>query len=202
MRGGVRRSVWLRGLGIVLGVGVLLVVWREYAMRKLPFDDVQLSPFSQEQNLEIPPRPGVRGIVITGPTIEPLLFTIDLAKAGIRSLDWRQLRAIDPHTDVKLRCRINDQGWLVFSPKDVLMEGHTEAGVMIQQALKTWCYTPYKSGEIRFWFNLPSKGGKLIIDTKDLQRKGDIPDYIPIYDGQLHLIEGIPFNEIRVGRDF
>jgi len=171
-------------------------------MWRLPFDDVQISPFEKEEKLEIPPRPGVKGIVITGPTIEPLYFSIDLSKVGIRLLNWRQLQSIDPHADVRVNCRVNDQGRLTFSQKDVLMEGHTEAGVMIQQAMKTWSYTPYKMGEIRFWFNLPSKGRKLIIDTQGLLRKNEIPDHIPIYDGQIHLIEGIPFNEIRVGRSF
>ena len=198
----IRRSILIRFLLILLCGGLLLVGWREYTMWRLPFDDVQISPFEKEEKLEIPPRPGVKGIVITGPTIEPLYFSIDLSKVGIRLLNWRQLQSIDPHADVRVNCRVNDQGRLTFSQKDVLMEGHTEAGVMIQRAMKTWSYTPYKMGEIRFWFNLPSKGRKLIIDTQGLLRKNEIPDHIPIYDGQIHLIEGIPFNEIRVGRSF
>jgi hypothetical protein len=105
---------------------------------------------------------------------------------------------VDPNTDVKITGRIEDTGRLMFSTGDVLMEGHTEAGMMIQHVMRTWFYAPYKTGRIRFWFNLPSRGEKLIIDVRGLGRKETIPVQIPVYNGQLHYIEGIPVNEIRV----
>ena len=185
-------------MGIFVFFVCLLWGWRAYTLWRLPFDEVQIPSVSQEEKLEIPPRPGIQGILITGPVIEPLRFTIDLSKAGIRSLNWRQLQTVDPYTDVKVSCHIDDQGRLVFSQADLLMEGHTEAGMMIQRALKTWMYTPYKTGTIRFWFNLPSKGKKLVIDIIELKRKDDIPEHIPIYDGQIHLIDGIPINHLYI----
>lgn len=189
--------LWL--LGITVGIVLLVLGWREYALRRLPYDDLEIPAVVEEKRLEIPPRPGVQGVVITGPRIEPLFFAIDLSMAGVRELNWRRLRLVDPHADVKLTCTVDGRGRLLFSQEDVLMEGHTEAGMMIQQALKTWVYTPYKSGMIRFWFNLPSKGKKLIIDTQGLRRKGEVPGHVPIYDGRLYLIEGIPNQDVQVG---
>jgi hypothetical protein len=174
-------------------------LWRTYLLWKLPSDYIKISSFGIEEKMQIPPRPGVQGIVITGPIIEPLYFSIDLSKAGVRELNWRKLQQIDAHADVKISCVINEKGYLVFSQSDVLMEGHTEAGMMIQRVLKTWIFTPYKTGIIRFWFNLPSKGEKLIIDTSGLERKRTIDSDIPIYNGRLYYIEGIPTNEIQVG---
>ena len=189
-------------LAITLLCILVFIVWRESSLRRLPFDEVRLPLMEYEEKLEIPPRPGIQGIVITGPTIESLFFSLDLTKAGVRSLDWRRIMTIDPHADVKIECRIDEQGQLWFSQEDVLMGGHTEVGLIIQRALKTWMYTPLKTGIIRFWFNLPSKGRKLIIDTNGLRRKPEIHEYVPIFDGQLHLVEGIPPQDIKVGSRF
>jgi hypothetical protein len=173
-----------------------------YALNRIPLEKIDIPSVKLEEKLEIPQRPGIRGIVISGPVIEPLFFSIDLSSAGVRELDWRRLRRIDPYTDVRVHCRIDDYGQLVFQSKDVLMGGHTEAGMMIRRALQTWVYTPYKSGEIRFWFNLPSKGKKLVIDTTGLRRREGIAEHVPIYEGQLHLIRGIADGDMRVGGRF
>jgi hypothetical protein len=165
---------------------------------RLPQSQIIIPPIEGKRELEIPPRPGIQGLVIAGPIIKPLFFSVDLSKSGIRSLDWQQLQSIDPHTDVKVNCEIDEQGRLVFSKEDVLMGGHTEAGMMIQQALRTWIYTPLKTGPIQFWFNLPSKGKKLIINMQDLKPKGNIPAQIPIYNGQMYLIDGISYQEIGI----
>ena len=198
----VRQSFWTWSALVVVIVAGGIWGWREYCLRRLPFDAVLIPPIEYRERLEIPPRPGIQGIVITGPTIESLFFSIDLTKAGVRSLDWRRLQAIDPHADVKVNCRIGDQGQLWFSQDDVLMGGHTEAGMIIQRTLKTWMYTPFKTGVIRFWFNLPSKGRKLIIDTSGLRRKPQIPEYVPIYDGKIHLVDGLENENIWVGGRF
>jgi hypothetical protein len=132
--------------------------------------------------------------------IEPLFFSIDLSRSGVQPLDWRQLNRIDPHTDIKVSCRIDNQGRLHFGQNDILMAGHTEAGMMIQKALRTWVYTPYKSGRIRFWFNLPSKGKKLTIDTHALERREGIASHVPVYDGRLHMVEGVYSSDVRIGR--
>lgn len=185
----------LGGIAVCL---LALLVWREMQLRQLPGDVIRLYPPDLTEMLEIPPRPGVRGLVITGPRIEPLYFSIDLTKSGIQSLDWRLLQLVDPNADVKISARVSENGRLNFSSDDIAMEGHTEAGQIIQNAMRTWLYTPYKNGRIDFWFNLPSKGKKLIIDTKALTRRASVPDHVPIYNGRLHFIDHVPQNEIRV----
>ncbi len=185
-------------IGGIVFLGLLIMGWQQYILWRLPESEITIPPIDGERELEIPPRPGIQGLVITGPVVKPLFFSVDLSKSGIRPLDWHQLQTIDPHTDVKINCRVDEQGRLIFSRDDVLMGGHTEAGMMIQQALRTWTYTPLKTGSIQFWFNLPSKGKKLIIDMHDLKRRETVPPDIPIYNGHMYLINGISYQEIEI----
>lgn len=194
---GLKRTIIYIFSGIIFCCLVLLV-WREIQLQRLPPDEIRLYPPDLTEMMEIPPRPGVRGLMITGPRIEPLYFSIDLTKSGIRSLDWRRLQIVDPNADVKITARVSEDGRLNFSSDDIAMEGHTEAGLIIQNAMRTWLFTPYKNGQIEFWFNLPSKGKKLIIDTQALSRRASVPGQVPIYNGRLHFIEYVPQNEIRV----
>lgn len=198
----IQRPVYTGFLCVGLIALLCLFAWQQYQIYLLPGDEVEIPVILDSTRVEIPSRPGVQGIVISGPSIEPLYFSIDLTKGGVRSLNWRQLQTIDPHADVKVYCWIDDQGQLSFFQEGVFMGGHTGAGMMIQRAIRTWVYTPFKTGLIRFWFNLPSKGKKLIIDTSGLERKGDIPNHVPIFDGQIHFVEGIQPEELLVGGHF
>ena len=195
-----KRSPFTYILLSLIVCAVSMFAWRWHTLQGIPVESFRIPPIGIEERVEIPQRPGVRGIVVSGPMIEPMFFTIDLSRSGVRSLDWRRLMRIDPHTDVKMTCRVDDRGILHFSQDDILMAGHTEAGMLIQQVLKTWVYTPYKSGRIRFWFNLPSKGKKLTIDTHALIRREGIASHVPVYDGKLHMIEDILSSDVRIGR--
>ena len=196
------RATFLRIIVVLLGIGLALLVWCTFELWRLPYDEIEIPPLGIREHLDIPPRPGIQGVLISGPTIEPLIFSIDLSKAGVRTLEWQRLETIDPHTDVKVSGQIDSQGRLFISDRDVLMGGHTEAGLMIQRAMRTWMYTPFKAGSIRFWFNLPSKGKKLIIDTDGLVRAREVPSHVPIFEGRIHLIEGISPSDIQLGGTF
>ena len=198
----IQRPVYMGFLCVGLIALLCLFAWQQYQIYLLPGDEVEIPVILDSTRVEIPSRPGVQGIVISGPNIEPLYFSIDLTKGGVRSLNWRQLQTIDPHADVKVYCWIDDQGQLSFFQEGIFMGGHTGAGMMIQRAIRTWVYTPYKTGLIRFWFNLPSKGKKLIIDTSGLEKKRDIPNHVPIFDGQIHFVEGIRPEELLLGGHF
>ena len=195
-----KRSPFIYIIASLVLFSLSMVVWRWYTIRRIPVESIRIPPIGIEERLDIPQRPGVRGILVSGPMIEPLFFSIDLSRSGVQPLDWRQLNRIDPHTDIKVSCRIDNQGRLHFGQNDILMAGHTEAGMMIQQALRTWVYTPYKSGRIRFWFNLPSKGIKLTIDTHALERREGIASHVPVYDGRLHMVEDVYSSDVRIGR--
>ena len=198
----IHRKIFMGMLGGIILIGVIFMGWRGYALHRLPLDEVRIPPVVYGQKLEIPPRPGIQGIVITGPRREPLFFSVDISKAGIQSLNWQDLEALDPLADVKVNCFVDERGQLSFSQNDVRMGGHTEVGMRIQRALKTWMYKPFRTGMIQFWFNLPSKGRKLVIDTNGLRRKAGIPEDVPILFGQIHLVEGIPSNQVWIRGDF
>ncbi len=183
-------SIIFCGSLILYGVRVLWLAAMPQSERNLPFN--------VPQQIDIPERPGVRGIVISGPTVEPLLFSIDVSKSGLLELDWQYLMAVDPNADIKINARIDSKGRLHFAQEDVLMEGHTEAGLIIQKALQSWIFKPYKEGEIQFWFNLPSRGDKLVIDVSQMKRKKTIADYIPVYLGQMHYISNINSSLIQI----
>lgn len=187
-------------LGCLFFLSILIMMllgYREYRLWRLPPDDIQLPLFEHHEQIQIPPRPGIHGIVISGPIIEDLIFSIDHTKAGVRSLDWNRLIAMDPNADILITGIVDDQGRLNFTRDDVRMEGHTEAGIMIQNVLRTWVYKPYKTGKIQFWFNLPSKGRKLIIDTSGLTKRSNIPAHIIVSNGRIYNIDGIHINDIQ-----
>lgn len=187
---------------ILVAVVLLGVTARELWLWSIPIQEVIMPPESSEDKMEVPPRPGVQGLIISGPRIEPLYFTIDLTRTDLENLNWKRLERTDPWADIKVKCKVDEKGRIFFSQEDIQMEGHPEAGLMIQQALRTWRFTPYKSGEILFWFNLPSKGRKLIIDISRLNRSPMVPEYVPIYNGKLHYIEGISPADVQIGTHF
>ncbi len=198
MRGDLYTRYIVGVIGALFFSVITFIIIKQIAFWRLPFDRVQIPSLLYHEKIEIPPRPGIKGIVISGPEIKPAVFEIDLSQAGVIPLDWNRLNSVDPHADIKVKCTLNKQGRLTFSRNDILMEGHTEAGVMIQNALRTWIYKPYKMGIIKFWFNLPSKGKKLIIDTGGLYRRGELPQYVPLYDGLIYYIEGITIDELQI----
>lgn len=192
----INKKTQTAGLGILLGL-FLLFLFRQWTWYRLPVDSVQIPLSEIEKQPEIPPRPGIQGIEISGPEIKAKRFEMDLSRSGLENLNWHQLIAVDPHAQVIVNGNINSQGQLVFSQRDIRMEGHPQAGVMIERALKTWVYTPFKTGRIVFTFILPSEGKKLLIDGSNLQRKNTIPDEVPVLDGMLYHIEGVSQQEVR-----
>ena len=188
--------LWRCGFGIV-ALAVILLLVRQWILHGMPEDTVQIPPSEIEKQPEIPPRPGIQGIEISGPEIKTKRFEIDLSRSDLESLDWKRLVAVDPHTQIIVAATIDNQGNLSFSQRDVRMEGHPQAGVMITTAMRTWVYTPLKTGSIVFTFNLPSEGKKLLIDASGLRRKASISMEVPVLDGQLVFINGINPMEIR-----
>ena len=178
---------------IVIAAAAFLVIWRKLQIDKIPFEKILLNASEEYESIKIPPRPGLQGITITGEVIQPLVFSI-IGKATVTALDWNRLNS---HAVVKVTARIDGRGRLFIN--EMRSGGHTEAGLLIQDALQTWIYTPYKTGIIKFFFNLPSKGKKIIIDTSGLKRKNDIPPDKPVYDGHVYFINGVNPSEVGIG---
>ncbi len=159
----------------------------------IPKQSQFIPEFQTEQELVIPLRPGNQGLLITGPIIKPLQFRIEPTNAI--PIDWRKLLSMDPHTDIIVICQIDENGRLKI--QNIYMGGHAEAGTVIRNAIRTWNYTPCKTGQIQFWFNLPSKGKKLIVDSSRLVRNKNIPDHIPVTNGLLYVINNLPIGDVR-----
>ena len=191
----------IRILSVTL-VFVLLafIAYRWFLIRKIESTRIDVPVLTMEKKLDIPPRPGVQGIVITGAEIQDLYFEIDQDKSDITPLNWENLKIKDPNTDIKITYRVNDSGRLIF--QEIQDVGHGDAGNMIRKTMDTWLYKPYKTGTIRFWFHLQSKGTKLWVDVSKLKRKPDIPSEIEVYNGQIHFINGISSKDIRLGGNF
>lgn len=152
--------------------------------KQLPNSDTFIPPYEEVPPVQ-PLRPGIGDIIITGPERKPLMFTIDLASNSYK-IDWQHLMSTDPTATITVKGYIDNKG--IFYIKQIDDAGHTNVGRMISKSMKTWRYTFYKTGNIQFYFNLPSEGAKLIIDKSDLRRNPVIADYVPIQNGILYYI--------------
>lgn len=180
----------------IVSLGLLLLIWRTIQIQIMPYDNIYMPSFEKGEAIEIPQRPGIKGIEITGPLIVPLIFQIDLSQSGVMiPLSWQELQNIDPATDVTVDVEIFADG---TKPNVIVTgRGHTIARILIKKSMETWRYKNYKTGHIFFWYNLPSTGKRVEINTKDLKRRSDIPMHKRLINGKLHLIEGIRKEEIK-----
>jgi len=179
-------------IGSILAFAIVYFAVHEILLSLLPEDNLMVPLTSIEEKIPIPPRPGVKGIIITGPVIKDLVFQIDFKSSRVKKLYWKRIERIDPTADVKIRAKVLPNGNLQFNPvNDVFSPGHSYAGSEIAKVVQTWRFTPYKHGEIRFWFNFPSRGVKLAVDVHDLRRNPDIPEKYFVKNGLLFYVEGL-----------
>jgi hypothetical protein len=125
---------------------------------------------NDEPERHIPPRPGTLGIIISGPRIEIPLFAIDESR-GVTMIEWERLMDNYPSTDITVPGHIDTMGTLRIDYQNINIGNHEDAWVnVIEPAMRTWQYTPVKSGPITFWYNLPSMGVKLTVFTDGLNK--------------------------------
>jgi len=180
---------------LVLIVAILFVLYLIYDYNKVPSEMVLIPSYDPPEPSQ-PTRPGVGDIIITGPERKPLLFTVDLS-SNSNAINWQKLMGSDPTATVTVYGYIDEHG--KFYIKELDDAGHTNAGRIINEAMTTWRYTFYKIGKIRFYFNLPSKEAKLIIDLSDIERNPVIAKFIPIQDGMLYNIPELSPDLINYG---
>lgn len=176
--------LWILG-GLFL-IFVAIAVWTYFNSRFYKAID---SPFFSggSYSLIIPVRPGTRGIVIDLPQENPMFFGIDVLRS--EPVDWHYLYRLDPRTDVRIRGFIDLNGRLTI--QNIIDVTHAGAGEYLRNILSTWKYTPLKTGEITFHFNLPSEGAKLIVYTHALYRNPTVDRKLPILPARLYHVEGI-----------
>lgn len=161
-----------------------------------------ISSFAKADTLMPPMRPGIQGIVISGPILRDLVFDINLDSGSPQPINWDELVGIDQVADVKVRAVILATGKLVIrdAQRDIQAFGFPEAGNYIERMISTWTYFPYKSGTIKFHFNVGSRAQKLIIDGSGLNRSADIPEKIRVRDGLMYYIKGLKSKEVSYER--
>jgi hypothetical protein len=160
---------------------------------------VRLSSFAKPDTLLPPMRPGIQGIVISGPVLRDLIFDIDRNTGIPQPIIWAELVGIDQIADVKVRAEISASGRLVIRDpqRDIQAFGFPQAGNYIERILNTWTYFPHKRGTIKFHFNVGSRAYKLIIDDTGLQRNPDIPEKIRVRNGLMYYIKGLNSSQVR-----
>lgn len=190
----------LYGILTVLIVGFFVISYLFLTrFSGLEEEAVYIPSFTKIDTLKIPPRPGIQGVVISGPVISDLIFDINLKAADIQPLDWNKLKTIDRTAEVTVRAKVAADGRLIIKRDqgDILDRGHPDAGREIEKSLSTWVYFPYREGDIFFYFNVPSKGlKKVIIDATKLKRSKKIPKKNEVQNGLLHYIKGLDQSEI------
>ena len=183
---------------ILLIILIFFYAVRLFLLHQLPPDNSMIPLTALEERISIPPRPGVEGIIITGPAIKDLIFQIDTKTSQLRKLNWKRIESIDKTADVKIRATVLRNGELEFNPiTDVISPGHSYAGNEIAKIIGTWKYSAYKHGQIYFWFNFPSRGVKLTVDTHELVRNEDIPKKYFIKNGLLFYINGLSISKVN-----
>lgn len=185
-------------IAVLIFAVALMIVFRYCG---LDSEKVSVKAFARPDSLTIPPRPGIQGVVISGPILKDLVFDIDLSAAGLTALDWNRLENIDRTAVVSIRAKVNTRGELMFDrmANDIKDSGHPDAGRYIERVLSSWVYFPYKSGDISFYFNVASRGSKLIIDAHELEQADHIDDLIYVKNGLLYYIDGLSSRDVKYG---
>lgn len=136
-----RREAGLLALGIVAVVLLLL-----YGCAKTEYYTTQSSscPVGRYDTTEVP-RPALRRLLLTPG--EDLEFQIDIhALDEMRPLDWKKMDLLSG--DYVLLDAIIDAEGRVRT--EIIQDiGAARTGELIADAVRTWRYTPYKSGTLR-----------------------------------------------------
>jgi hypothetical protein len=179
---------------LALAMSAVVFIVRFIQLGSLP-ESFKRIRSAQMESLPIPARPGTSGFTITGPRKKRMTFQVDPASSG-RRLIWSDLLAQDPTADIRIEAEIEENGLLRITKHQ--FSGHNEIGQTIIDAMTTWRYFPYKQGRIRFWYNLASLSEvKLELDASRLNRNQSIPAQVPVDDGLLYWIDGIPRDAVQ-----
>jgi len=182
---------------VALLVGILLF-YREMRLSAIPAAEKRIPFRLEEEEVPTPKRPGTRSIRIVGPPIKTLRFELDFRRQP-RPLNWRYLERIDKRADVMLEGFVDAEGLFVINR--VNDRGHPKAGRYIREILGTWRFMPYKTGRIRYYFNVPTnmEHMKVQIDLRALQKnKRYVGLYDEVEDGMIYFFEGIDQNNVMM----
>ncbi len=185
-------------LSLLAAVAVILLGYRQLQIIKMPaMHKIIPNPLMDEEP-PIPKRPGTQSIRIVGPPLKVLKFQLDFKRNPL-PLDWRYLEQTDKKADVTVSGFIDNEGSFII--ERIFDKGHPRAGRYIEKTLNTWKFVQYKSGPIRYYFNVPTKVEhmKVQIDVRGLQKNlrfADASDQVK--DGLLYYIDGLTKNNVMI----
>jgi len=174
------------------------IVARKILMSQIPVVERTIPQPMTKEKIPIPKRPGTQSIRIVGPPLKVLKFQIDF-KRHPKPIDWTYLEQIDKRADISVAATIDDNGKLFINR--LIDKGHPKAGQYIKEILSSWSYLQYKTGSIKFYFNVPTRDErrKLQIDMRGLEPNRRFVGYKDLVkDGMVYYIEGIGRNNITL----
>ncbi len=178
----------------------LLVVYRQVLLSQIPQAENKIPLRLAPEKIPVPKRPGTQSVRIVGPPIKTLKFEIDF-RLSPEPLDWTYLERIDKRADVAIAGTIDEQGYfLVTRLRD---RGHPKAGSYIRRVVSSWKFLPYKTGPIRFYFNVPTRleNMKIQIDVSDLTRNAAmLASRAFLKNGTLCYVTGLHRQNIMINR--
>jgi hypothetical protein len=184
---------------IIFLIGVAtLATYRSLSIAQIPEAENIFPVAVSKDEVPVPRRPGTKSIRIVGPPLKILKFQVDFKRNPL-PLDWRFLERIDKRADVMIDGEIDENG--NFTIERMLDRGHPKAGQYIQKIMTSWKFVQYKSGKIKYYFNVPTKAErmKVQIDITDLSRNLKFvgrTDFLK--DGLLYYIEGLKARNVTV----
>lgn len=193
-----RKAIFKYLIYTAVFLGVSLIVARKILMSQIPVVERTIPQPMTKEKIPAPKRPGTQSIRIVGPPLKVLKFQIDF-KRHPRPLDWNYLEQIDKRADVSVTATIDANGKLFIDR--VIDKGHPKAGQYIKEILTSWSYLQYKTGDIKFYFNVPTRDErrKLQIDLRGLQPNRRFVGYKDLVkDGMVYYVEGIGRNNITL----
>ena len=179
-------------------VVISLGIFREISMSQIPDGQKSIPYRMVKEEIPVPKRPGTKSIRIIGPPLKVLKFQLDFKRHPL-PLDWDYLERIDKRADISVTASIGVNGNIFINK--MLDRGHPKAGEYIKEVLKSWHYLQYKTGTIKFYFNVPTRDErrKVIVDLRGLKKNPRFVGYRDLLkNGLVYFIEGIARNNITL----
>lgn len=175
-----------------------MLAYRHVLLSQIPKTEKIIPVRVDREEIPVPKRPGTRSIRIVGPPLKVLKFEIDFNRNPL-PIDWELLERMDRRADVMLEGAIGENGSFVITK--LRDRGHPKAGQYIQTVLRSWRFTPYRTGTIRYYFNVPTRleSMKVQIDLRRMQKNFRyIGPYHHLQDGILCFVKGLDSNSIKI----
>ena len=183
---------------IIVFTCLALLVYRTVQINEIPAAERTIPFQVSDDEIPVLKRPGTKSIRIVGPIQTILKFQLDF-KNRPQQLDWNYLQRIDRKAEIFVQGTIDASGNFIIQKLND--RGHPKAGSYIRKILNSWKFSPYKTGAINYYFNVPTRMErmKMQIDLTELSKN---PKYLGpnklIKNGLLYYVEGIGRNNVMI----